>query len=159
MAPDHRGLLNLHFSPLYMYMPVQKPLTMEITYQTDVIPEINSIIDLYKSSGIIRPVSDFQRIARMYAHANLVVTAWDGTCLVGISRSLTDFCYCCYLSDLAVRQEYKSGGIGKKMIAITKEIIGEESMLLLLAAPAAMEYYPKVGLAKVENGFIINRLK
>ncbi|HEU5168701.1 MAG TPA: GNAT family N-acetyltransferase [Chitinophagaceae bacterium] len=131
---------------------------MQIKFRSEVVPVTESIIDLYNSSGINRPTADYERISRMYANSNLVVTAWDNDKLVGISRSLTDFCYCCYLSDLAVREEYKHKGIGKKMIEITKEIIGEQSMLLLLAAPSAMEYYPKVGLEKVDNGFIIKRI-
>lgn len=130
---------------------------MEITYSSDKMPAIQEIIELYISSGLNRPVTDYDRITRMYKHSNLIVTAWDKDKLVGISRSLTDFCYCCYLSDLAVREDYKHKGIGKKMIDMTKEIVGEKSMLLLLAAPAAMEYYPKVGLEKVDNGFIIKR--
>jgi predicted N-acetyltransferase YhbS len=91
----------------------------------------------------------------MYANSNLVITAWDNDLLVGISRSLSDFCFCCYLSDLAVRKEYQKLGIGKKMISLTKEKIGEQCMLLLLSAPTAMEYYPKIGFEKVNNGFII----
>jgi len=90
-------------------------------------------------------------------NSNLIVTAWDEYELVGISRSLTDFSYCCYLSDLAVREGYKCKGIGRRMIEITKDVVGGQTMLLLLAAPSAMEYYPKVGLEKVENGFIIKR--
>ena len=130
---------------------------MQITFKSDVMPPTISIIDLYNSAGINRPTSDHERISRMYANSNLIVTAWDKDKLVGISRSLTDFCYCCYLSDLAVREEYKRKGIGKKMIEITKEIVGDQSMLLLLAAPSAIEYYPKAGLEKVDNGFIIKR--
>ena len=132
---------------------------MGITYKLDIIPDTEKIIDLYKSSGINRPIADKERIAKMYANSNLIVTAWDVSKLVGISRSLTDFCYSCYLSDLAVRKEYQRHGIGKKLIALTKEKIGEHTMLLLLAAPAAMDYYPKVGFEPVENGFIIKRTK
>ena len=95
----------------------------------------------------------------MYTNSNLVVTAWDKDKLVGITRSLTDFCYSCYLSDLAVRKEYQKEGIGKKLIELTKEKIGEQTMLLLLSAPSAMEYYPKIGFLKVENGFIVKRTK
>ena len=132
---------------------------MEISYRHNVIPETEAIVQVYASSGINRPVNDLARIAKMYANSNLVVTAWNGNELVGISRSLTDFCYCCYLSDLAVKKEYQKLGIGKKLIALTKELIGEQSMLLLLSAPAAMDYYPKTGFEKVENGFIIKRIK
>lgn len=95
----------------------------------------------------------------MYANSNLVATAWDEDKLVGVSRSLTDFCYCCYLSDLAVRKDYRSNGIGKKLIELTKNIIGEQTTLILLAAPAAMDYYPKVGFQKIDKGFIIKRTK
>ena len=132
---------------------------MGITYKLDIIPDTEKIIDLYKSSGINRPIADKERIAKMYANSNLIVTAWDVSKLVGISRSLTDFCYSCYLSDLAVRKEYQKHGIGKKLIVLTKEKIGERTMLLLLSAPAAMDYYPKVGFENVENGFIIKRTK
>lgn len=130
---------------------------MNITYKSDLTPDTQQIINLYDSSGINRPTADHARIEKMYANSNLVVTAWDGETLVGIARSLTDFCYACYLSDLAVRKEYQKDGIGRQLIALTKEIIGEQSMLLLLSAPAAMDYYPKVGFDKVDNGFMIKR--
>jgi predicted N-acetyltransferase YhbS len=93
----------------------------------------------------------------MFANSNLVVTAWDGEILTGISRSITDWCWSCYLADLAVRKEYQKYGIGKKLIELTKEKVGEQSMVLLLSVPTAMEYYPKVGFTKQESSFIINR--
>ncbi|TZF83058.1 GNAT family N-acetyltransferase [Pedobacter sp. BS3] len=131
---------------------------MEITYKTDITPDINEIIDVYNSSGINRPTDDKKRIARMYENSNLVVTAWHNNMLVGISRSLTDYCYCCYLSDLAVRKEYQKEGIGKQLIAITRKKIGDQTTLILLAAPSAIDYYPKVGFQKIDNGYIIKRL-
>ena len=94
---------------------------MEITYKLDTIPRIEDIIEQYNSSDMSRPIADYERIFNMYAHSNLIATAWDKDKLVGISRSLTDFCYCCYLSDLAVRQEYKCAGIEKKLIELTKK--------------------------------------
>lgn len=132
---------------------------MNITYSTTAIPETQQIIDLYESAGLNRPTKDFDRIKKMYANSNLIITAWDGDLLVGISRSMADFCYVCYLADLAIREEYKKGGIGKKLVALTKETIGEESTLILLSAKTAMEYYPKIGMDTITNGFIINRTK
>lgn len=123
------------------------------------MPDIKQVIDLYNSSGIKRPTADFERTRKMYSNSNLLVTAWDEDKLVGIARSLTDFCYCCYLSDLAVRMEYQKQGIGKELIRLTQIAIGDQTMLLLLSAPSAMEYYPKLGFQKVENGFIIPRKK
>ena len=131
---------------------------MNISYNYDIIPEAAEVIALYNDAGLTRP-SDTHRIARMYTNSNLIVTAWDGRKLVGVSRALTDSCYACYLSDLAVLSAYQHLGIGKELIRLTKQRIGDETMLLLLSAPAAMEYYPKVGMEKVDNGFIIKRTK
>jgi GNAT superfamily N-acetyltransferase len=130
---------------------------MNITYKNDVTPDTDAIISVYASSGLKRPIDDKDRIAKMYANASLVVSAWDGESLVGVARSITDFCYCCYLADLAVDLNYQKSGIGKKLLYLTKEIIGDQCMLLLLSAPGAMEYYPKIGLEKVDTAFLINR--
>ncbi len=96
---------------------------------------------------------------KMVENANLIVTAWDNEVLVGVARSITDWAWSCYLADLAIRHEYKKSGIGKKLIDLTKEKVGEQSMVLLLSVPTAMEYYPKVGFTKQESSFIINRTK
>jgi ribosomal protein S18 acetylase RimI-like enzyme len=130
---------------------------MDLQYKTGLIPTTSEIIEVYNSSGLNRPTADAHRIAGMYAHSNLIVTAWDGDTLIGISRSLTDLHYCCYLSDLAVRKEYQHQGIGKELVRVTKEHIGPGCMLLLLAAPTAMEYYPKIGMDKLDNAFMIKR--
>jgi N-acetylglutamate synthase-like GNAT family acetyltransferase len=130
---------------------------MEIIYRDNIIPDINQIIDVYNSSGINRPTMDKERIKKMFSNSNLIITAWDKDKLVSISRSLTDFCYCCYLSDLAVRKEYQTSGIGKNLIESTKKSIGEQTALILLSAPTAIDYYPKVGFQKIDNGFIIKR--
>lgn len=126
-------------------------------YKVGTIPELEQILRLYKSSGIRRPIADKIRIRNMYGHSNLVVTAWDGASLVGIARSLTDYCYACYLSDLAVEKAYQGAGVGKKLVEITLEAIGDQTSLILLSAPSAMGYYPRLGFEKIENGFIIRR--
>lgn len=132
---------------------------MIIKYRSGIVPPTEDIIDLYDSAELERPLGDKDRIGKMFANSNLIISAWHEEQLVGISRSLTDFSFCCYISDLAVRKEYKCAGVGKKLIQLTKEVVGEESNILLLSAPAAMDYYPKVGFEKVENGFIIKRVK
>lgn len=130
---------------------------MNITYRTDYTPGTEAIITVYNSSGIIRPTADSDRITRMYANSDLVVTAWNGELLVGIARTLTDFCYVCYLSDLAVHKDYQKGGIGKKLIDLTKEVAGDQCTLVLLSAPAAIAYYPNIGMEKPDNAFVIKR--
>lgn len=129
------------------------------TYSRDRRPTPAQVADLYRSAGLVRPVDDLARLSNMLQQANLLVTAWDGEVLVGLARTLTDFCYCAYLSDLAVRNEYQRQGIGRRLLVLTKEAVGEESMLLLLSVPAALAYYPTAGMTVVDNGFIIKRTK
>lgn len=130
-----------------------------IEFKVGIIPKISEIIEVYDSSGIKRPTNDSLRIAKMYENSNLIITAWLNNELIGISRSMTDFCYACYLSDLAVKSEYQKEGIGKRLIELTEKEIGKETALILLSAPIAMEYYSKIGFEKVDNGFIIRRTK
>lgn len=132
---------------------------MKITYRTDITPTPEQVIELYENSGLPRPTHDKERIQKMFENANLIVTAWDNEVLVGVARSITDWVWSCYLADLAIRHEYKKAGIGKQLIHLTKEKVGEQSMVLLLSVPTAMEYYPKVGFTKQESSFIINRAK
>jgi predicted N-acetyltransferase YhbS len=93
----------------------------------------------------------------MLKGGNLTVTAWDGDLLVGISRSITDFHYACYLSDLAVDIAYQNKGIGRKLIALTQDKLGPLCNLILLSAPSAAEYYPRVGFSKHPSAWILNR--
>ena len=130
---------------------------MDIAYSFDKRPEADQIIELYDNAGLPRPTTDKDRIQKMFDNSNLIVTAWHNDFLVGVARSVTDWVWSCYLADLAVRQDYKKEGIGKKLISLTKEKLGSKSMILLLSVPTAMEYYPKVGFIKQESSFIINR--
>jgi N-acetylglutamate synthase-like GNAT family acetyltransferase len=130
---------------------------MGIVYKYNEPVKAEDVIQVFKKSGITRPVHQKERIQKMLDHANVILTAWDDDKLVGIARALTDFSYCCYLSDLAVDKDYQKSGIGKELIERIREIIGEEVALILLSAPNAMDYYPKVGFDTVDNGFIIRR--
>ncbi|MET4080853.1 putative N-acetyltransferase YhbS [Pedobacter sp. UYP30] len=128
-----------------------------IIYKVNEMPNIDAVIEVYNDSGINRPTSNRARIANMYENANLIVCAFHQEELIGVARSLTDYVYCCYLSDLAVKASYQKQGIGKELIGLTREAIGEDTTLILLSAPEAMDYYPKVGFERIQNGFIIRR--
>ena len=132
---------------------------MEISYKVDVIPTAEQIIELYNKAALPRPINDPERIKKMFDNSNLVVSAWDADKLVGVCRTITDWVWCSYLADLAVNPDYKKSGIGKKLIELTKEKVGEESMIFLLSVPTAMDYYPKVGFTKEDRGFMIPRTK
>jgi len=130
-----------------------------IEYRHNFPLEAVDVAAVFDASGIRRPIKDLARIERMFANANLIFSAWHEGKLVGVCRALTDFSYCCYLSDLAVVRAYQNHGIGRELIARVRSVIGEEVALVLLSAPEAMEYYPKVGFEKIENGFIIKRTR
>ena len=119
--------------------------------------DLDQVIELYKAStlGERRPIDDRQIMADMLRHGNLTITAWDGDLLVGISRTLTDFTYCGYLSDLAVRESHQKAGIGKEMIRRTRELMGPRSSLILLAAPKAIDYYPRIGFKHHNSAWIL----
>ncbi len=132
-------------------------MTHEIDYRRNVSLETGDIIRVLESSGIRRPTDDPDRIERMFANASLTISAWAGGRLVGLARSITDWSYCCYLSDLAVEPEFQRRGIGRELIRHTQAAIGDEVSLMLLAAPEAMSYYPPLGFEVIDNGFKIAR--
>ena len=102
-----------------------------------------------------RPVDNQEALDAMLKHGNLLCTAWDNELLVGVARSLTDFEYSCYLSDLAVDKNYQKRGIGSQLIELTKNQLGKKASLILLSAPAAEGYYPKIGFTKHESAWLI----
>ena len=119
--------------------------------------KLDEVIELYTAStlGDRRPIDDRRIMSDMIRYANLTVTAWDGELLVGIARTLTDFAYVGYLSDLAVRQSHQKKGIGIQLIDKTRAKMGPRSMLVLLAAPNAVEYYPKIGFSRHESAWVL----
>jgi GNAT superfamily N-acetyltransferase len=130
----------------------------DIVYRYGNDLDLDAVIELYRAStlGQRRPVDDRDCMAAMMAQANLVVTAWDGSLLVGIARSLTDFCYVAYLADLAVRQSHQRQGIGIQLIQKTREQMGPRSKLVLLAAPQAVDYYPHIGFSQHHSAWLLS---
>ena len=118
-----------------------------ITYRLGNGLDLDAVIELYRASTLSerRPVDDHERMKLMIANANLVVTAWDGAKLVGIARSVSDFSYATYLSDLAVRASHQIHGIGKELIRRTQQH-GVAATVILLSAPKGVEYYPHIGM-------------
>jgi len=132
---------------------------MELAYRYDVIPTAEQVIELYGNAGLPRPIHDQERIGLMYEGSNLIITAWDNDKLVGVARCITDWVWSTYLGDLAIRSDYQKQGIGKKLVDLVQEKVGEQTMILLLSVPTAMEYYPKIGFTKEDRGFMIPRKK
>ena len=120
---------------------------MNIVYKINHPINVTQFISLLKktSLGDRRPVENEVVIQGMLDHANLIVSAWYNNQLIGVARSVTDFHFCCYLSDIAVDETIQSKGIGKQLIKLTKEALAPDCMLVLLSAPKAQAYYPKIG--------------
>lgn len=132
---------------------------MAITYslEPDLSAEEFRAVLIASTLGDRRPVDDLPRLDKMLRQADVVVTARDGRRLVGVSRAVTDFCYCCYLSDLAVDVAYQRQGIGKQLIAETHKSAGELTSLVLVAAPGAESYYPRIGMQQRPSCWTIRR--
>ncbi len=132
---------------------------MSYVYRSDRTLSPAQFIEILKRSTLDerRPVNSPERIEKMLAHGNVLITAWDNDRLIGISRALTDFSFCCYLSDLAVDKDYQKRGIGKRLVEETHKVAGVLTSLILLAAPAAKDYYTKIGMEHFKDCFIIRR--
>jgi GNAT superfamily N-acetyltransferase len=131
----------------------------QIVYDVEPGLSADEFIDVLVRSTLAerRPVADRVRIAKMLAQADLIVTARGGGRLVGVSRAITDFSYCTYLSDLAVDERFQRRGIGQILLRKTHEAAGLDTMLILLSAPAAESYYPHIGLQKHGSCWIAPR--
>ncbi len=130
----------------------------EITYRLGNDLNLDDVVELLKATslGVRRPIHDRAVIANMIQHGNLTVTAWDGPLLVGIARSLTDFSFVAYMSDLAVRETYQRQGIGRELIQRTRAELGPATKLVLLAAPAAVDYYPQLGFTQHPSAWTLD---
>ena len=130
---------------------------MTVTYQLEPDLSPDEFIDVLVRSTLAErlPVHDLNTIRAMLKNADVILTArFDGV-LVGVSRAITDFAFCTYLSDLAVDEKYQRQGIGRELIRRTHEAAGLHTTLILLAAPKAQTYYPHVGMARHESCWII----
>lgn len=129
---------------------------MDITYRLGNDLDLDAVIAVYAgcSLGARRPIADRERMATMLANANLVVSAWDGERLVGIARSVSDFAFCTYLSDLAVHDDHQRHGIGRALIHHTRAA-APQTNLILLSAPQAVDYYPRLGFTRHESAWMV----
>jgi len=132
---------------------------MTIEYKVNTPITAAQFIEILRESalGERRPIEDRECIEGMLAHSNLTITAWDGEKPIGVARSMTDFHYACYLSDLAVDKKYQKTGVGKKLLSITQEQLGPRCNLILVAAPAANAYYGHIGFAHNARCWILGR--
>ena len=131
---------------------------LTIQYEINKVIATDQFIRILERSGLgeRRPINDRQCIEQMLENADLLVTAWLDGNLVGVARSVTDFGYCCYLSDLAVDRSVQRAGIGKQLIRLKKDCLGPKCKLILLSAPAASDYYPHLGFERHPSAWVLH---
>ncbi len=132
---------------------------MKISYLINPNLKPKEVVTLFVDSGIKRPVNNIGRIKHMIENANLIICARDDKKLVGILRAVTDYSYCCYVSDLAVDKKYQRLGIGKKLLKLAQKTLGNQVMILLLSAPEADSFYSHIGMENIQNAWKIARKK
>ncbi|MBO9599406.1 MAG: GNAT family N-acetyltransferase [Cohnella sp.] len=128
-----------------------------ITISHEIKVEAVDVGEVFKNSGIKRPYEDISRIQRMIDHADVIVSAWSDGKLIGIARAITDYVYCCYLSDLAVDKSFQGLHVGKQLVAYLQNHLGDEVSMVLISAPGAVDFYPKIGFEKSDRAFIVPR--
>jgi len=133
---------------------------MRFEYKINTPLSVDQFIELLDVSDLAerRPVEDRECMQGMVSNSNLMVSAWDGEKLIGIARSMTDFHYACYLSDLAVDKTYQGNGVGKKLQALTQEQLGPRCRLILVSAPAA-NAYGRIGYTNNPRCWVLEREK
>jgi ribosomal protein S18 acetylase RimI-like enzyme len=132
----------------------------EVEYAIEPALLADEYVDVLRRSTLAerRPVDQPQTIAGMLANADLIVTARLNEQLIGVARSLTDFSYCTYLSDLAVDEAYQRRGIGRELIRRSHDAAGRHTTLILLSAPAARDYYPHIGMRQHDSCWVFDRI-
>ena len=130
---------------------------MSIEYKINVHISPEQFVELLRQStlGERRPIDDRKCMTGMVNNSNLFVSAWNGDNLIGIARSMTDFHYACYVSDLAVHQGYQRQGIGTHLLVLTQEQLGPRCKLVTIAAPAARTYYQRIGFQKNSRCWVL----
>ncbi len=135
-------------------MPVDS--NSAITYMEEPNLSAREFVDVLERSTLAerRPTGDSHRIESMLHHADIIIAARSGGNLVGVARAITDFSFCCYLSDLAVDQAFQRQGIGRELMARVQTVAGPDAKMILLAAPQAASYYPHLGMVRHESCWI-----
>ena len=133
---------------------------MDVAYSLEPHLQPDEFVDVLVRSTLAerRPIDRPDVIDAMLRHADIIVTARVEGLLVGVSRAITDFSYCTYLSDLAVDEAFQRRGIGRELIRRTHEAAGLKTSLILLSAPKAQTYYPHIGMQRHDSCWYIRRV-
>ncbi|WP_238650625.1 GNAT family N-acetyltransferase [Paenibacillus piscarius] len=130
-------------------------MALEFKVNEPLLPE--QLAEVFRLSGLKRPYNDLERMGKMIDQADVLISCWDGDRVVGVARAITDYCYCCYLSDLAVVKEYQKRNIGKDLVQLLQKTLGDQVSIVLLSSEEALSFYPQIGFEQANNAFRIAR--
>jgi GNAT superfamily N-acetyltransferase len=133
--------------------------TMDPIYAVETSLSVEEFRSLLIASGlgIRRPVDDSLRLGEMLKHANLVIAARVDGILVGVARAVTDFSFCCYLSDLAVSKGFQGKGIGARLIEETRKRVGPKVSVILSSVPESVGFYESIEMSPLPHCFWYRR--
>ena len=124
------------------------------------VPQLYAVLKLRCAVFVVEQTCAYQDVdGDDLVGENRHLLGWRGDELVGVARSVTDYHFCCYLSDLAVDRTCQHQGIGRELVERARTLLGEEVSIILLSAPEAMDFYPRLGFEPVTNGFIVRRAR
>jgi ribosomal protein S18 acetylase RimI-like enzyme len=132
-------------------------VTWNIRRENSVDLDLREVLEVYRSSGLgeRRPMADTERMAAMVRNANLILSCRIDGELVGIARSISDFSYVTFLSDIAVSGAYQRSGIGRALIEATQKE-APQAKVVLLSAPAATGFYPRIGFVQHNSAWVLS---
>jgi len=131
---------------------------MKIVYAKESNILVEEVIEHFNSCGYPHESDQFddEQVEKLIAHSKLVVTARDNGKLVGIAFSITDFTSTCFISDLAVRPEYRRHGCGEELVTRSHELAGGEKVRLVSVSNSnTVDYFKTIGMEKCDDVFII----
>ncbi|WP_019613962.1 GNAT family N-acetyltransferase [Psychromonas ossibalaenae] len=134
---------------------------MKIEYRVNKVISEKQFVDLLDNTSLAerRPIGNSKYIAGMLKNSNLIVSAWVEEELIGIARAMTDFYYCCYISDLAVHEKAQDNGVGKELLQLTTQQVNKDCKLILLSVPQTEDYYPHMGFEVHDRAWVLSSAK
>ncbi|MDR0262362.1 MAG: GNAT family N-acetyltransferase [Sphingobacterium sp.] len=107
----------------------------------------NDILQLYQAnkwSAAEKP----ELLLKGLLNSHSLVTAWDGTTLVGLGNAISDGYLVVYYPHLLVLPSYQGKGVGRLIMDKMQEIYKDFHMQMLTADGKAIDFYKKNGFER-----------
>ena len=116
---------------------------------------MEELIQLYKEAEWWQPSYDYdpEFLNYIVKDSAIFVGAFLDKKLIGMGRALSDLASDAYIQDIAVLKEFRSKGIGKKIIQTLIEKLKENNVdwIGLVAQPGTSSFYKELGFEILKN--------